>query len=141
LKPIKLILLIVLLTTVITSVKSLSTDETRSELLSGFILVRMAERQGGNVVQLIHKLNTAALLLDAGSEENVTRARTLISEVKAEIPSIVSVGSQNAFNRFIVAVISVAALGILGIIVYVYGSKFYWGLWLRTHGNWRVEPS
>jgi hypothetical protein len=139
LKPIKLILLIILLATAITPVKSLSTDEIRSELESSFILVRMAEQQGGNVIQLVHNLNTAALLLDSGSEENVTQARVLISEVKAEIPSIVTTGNQNASNSITVAAISVAVLGILGILVYVYGSKFYWGLWLRTHGNWRVE--
>jgi hypothetical protein len=141
LKPISLILIFVLLATIVTPVKGVSLDVVRSELVRAFVEVQKAEQDGADVSLLAPKLEAAAVLLNEGGEDNISRALALILEVRIAVPTAVTLGNQYAYNRSIITIISVATLGILGALILVYGSKFYWGLWLRIRGGWRVERS
>jgi hypothetical protein len=141
LKVIPYFVLIVLIAATIAPVESLNKNDVKLELENTFILIQKVEQNGGEVNHLVAKLNTAVVLLDLGSEANVTRASSIISEVVASIPPISTTANQLASMSLINTVVSLVILGILGLLVWVYGSRFYWGLWLRIHGDWKVERS
>jgi hypothetical protein len=133
------LLLVVLLAMSVVPVGAVTQDEARAELAKAFDGVQRAERSMGNVGRLVGELNTAAHLLDVGGDDNVAQASALISDVLASTPTVESSGSQAQTTRLIIRGVLLAVLGAAALLVWLYGSKAYWGLWLRARGGWRVE--
>jgi hypothetical protein len=128
-----------LLVTFSAPVSSISSDDVKSELAEAYIGVRNAEKNGANVTLLVTNLNIAARLIDAGGESNITRAYYLINEVKIARYVVESTSIQfNSFKTYFTT-ISLIIIGVFGILIWFYGTKIYWSLWLRTRGKWRVE--
>jgi hypothetical protein len=139
LRAISLIIFFIIMATIITPVGAVSPDEVRSQLIKAFEEVRIAEREGGNVTMISPKLTAAALLIDEGGEDNLSKASALILEVRNAVPTIAAAGSQYIYTRSIITIISVVTLVIIGIMIWAFGSRVYWNIWLRIHNNWRVE--
>jgi hypothetical protein len=133
------VLVIVLLTVSVVPVGAVTRDEARAELARAFVDVRYAESSFAYVGDLVDKLNTAAHLLDVGGDDNVAQASALISAVLASTPSRISAGSQYETTRLAIRGVLLAILIVSALLVYFYGSRLYWGLWLRSRGKWRVE--
>ena len=89
-KPLLIILILSIFAVSIIPVRSLSTDELRSEIATTFVDIQKTERSGGNVTQLATDLNFAITLLNSGNEENITRASIAISVIRASIPNLMA---------------------------------------------------
>ena len=140
-KIISLICIAAILTVAVIPVEAISSEDVRTELEIAFLETHRAEQNGGNVTKVAWELNTVAKLLDAGGEENITLASNMIAEVRSSIPSLVIEANQYSSRRSMFTVGFLIVLVVVGVLVWVYGSKFYWGLWLRARGNWKVERS
>ena len=138
-KTLTFFFVLLLIAAEVTPVQASTSDELRLEIENAFVRVQGAERNGGNVTLLVAELNKAAVLLDAGGEENLTQASVYIQWVKAATPLVNSEGTRNNSLRLTLTVASLVVLGILGVLVLTQGSKIYWRLWLRFHGGWKVE--
>ena len=122
-------------------VGAITQDEAKADLARAFVGVQRAERSFAYVGDLVDKLNTAAHLLDAGGDDNVAQASVLISDVLTSTPSRESTGSQAQIMRLAIRGVLLAVLAVSALLVWFYGSKVYYGLWLRTRGGWRVEQA
>jgi hypothetical protein len=111
----------------------------RHEAASAFALVAEAENSGGNATFLTLKLDEAVRIIDSGSDAQLPIAEALISEVKTEAPAVGSAGSQAVQTQIIVTGVVLVVLGTSAVLVWLYGSRVFWGLWLRSRGGWRVE--
>jgi hypothetical protein len=141
LKIFSLILVFALLAGNIVTVKSVSSDEVSSELVRAFVDVQNAERSGADIRPLVRDLNVAILLLKSGGEENVTKASFLVTQVRTSAAVLLSQAIQNNYIFSIFTLVSLVILGVLGLIVWFYGSRLYWYVWLRLYSGWRVERS
>ena len=133
------LLVVALLAVLVAPVGAVTQDEARADLARAFVGVQRAERAYGNVGRLVGELNTAAHLLDVGGDDNVAKASALISDVLASTPSVESSGSQAQTTRLAIRGVLLGILGVAALLVWFYGSRVYWGLWLRARGGWRVE--
>jgi hypothetical protein len=133
------ILFFTILAVLVVPVGAVTQDEARTDLARAFVGVHRAERSFAYVGDLVDKLNTAAHLLDAGGDNNVAQASVLISDVLASTPSRESVGSQTQTMRLAIRGVLLAVLAVSALLVWFYGSRVYYGLWLRMRGGWRVE--
>ena len=135
------LLFVALLAVSAVPVGAVTRDEARADLARAFVGVQRAERSFGYVTGLVDKLNTAARLLDTGGDDNVAQASALISDVLVLTPSVESSGSQAQTMRLAIRGVLLAVLLAAAVLVWFYGSRVYWGLWLRARGKWRVERS
>ena len=133
------LLIVAFLALSVMPVGAITRDEARAELAKAFVGVQRAERAYGYVAGLVEKLNTATRLLDVGGDDNVAQAAALISNVLALTPSVESLGNQAELTRLVLTGVSLVILGAAALLVWRYGSRVYWGLWLRVRGGWRVE--
>jgi hypothetical protein len=133
------ILFVTILALSVVPVGAVTRDEARAELETAFVGVQSAERAGYYVAGLVGELNTAAGLLDAGGNDNLAQASTLISDVLASTPTLTSAWIQAQMIRIFVRIVLLATLGVAASIVWFYGSDIYWWLWRRALRGWRVE--
>ena len=133
------ILFFTILTVLVVPVSAVTQDETKADLARAFVGVQRAESSFAYVGDLVDKLNTAARLLDAGGDDNVAQASVLISDVLASTSSRESAGSQAQTMRLAIMGVLLAVLAVSAMLIWFYGSRVYYGLWLRTRGGWRVE--
>jgi len=114
-------------------------DDLRIQLSQVFSLVVKAERSGGDVSGLVAKLDQAASLLNAGDAESLARASSLINQVYGNVGNVADLGAKATTLQYLWAGWTIALLGIWGLLIYLYGSRIFWTLWLRLKRDWRVE--
>ncbi len=118
--------------------RAVTVDQARSDLASAYVAVESAEAAGGNVTALVWRLNIAAALIDTGK---VDEASQIIGEVMASAPQVQMVGAERITNRYIVTGVALVLLVAAGVLVWLRGSRWYWGAWLRAHRGWRIEKA
>jgi len=115
-------------------------EELRGSLGAAFASVLKAEKAGGDVGPLVSRLNEAASLIDSGSDESLARAQSIITEVSGLVPGVAAQGSQSTMLQMVEAWIALVVLGTSAVLVWLYGGRVFWRVWLRAKGGWRAEP-
>jgi hypothetical protein len=136
-----LILLILISVVTVPSVHAVTRGEVELKLGSAYSLVANAEARGGDVSDLVRKLNEAATLANLGDSASLDGAISLIQEVEASVSIIENSGARAVTFQHISIAISLVILGIDGLVVYLYGNRIFWSLWLRTKKGWRAEAT
>ena len=131
-----------LLSTYITApVFAESSDELRLELGAAFIKVAEAEGAGGDVSDLVQVLNSAASLIDKGDDASLKVAEDMIQYVSVSALEKKEEGVQATQYQYIVLAVTLVALIASAAIVWFYGSRVFWALWIRIKRGWRVEAA
>jgi len=124
---------------VVPSVGAVTVEEARTNLARAYVVVSGAEAAGGNVTALAWRLNEAAALINAGGGDNLAKADGVINEVLAAAPQVQSAGAERITNRYIATGVVLVVLVVVGVAVWLRGSRWYWGAWVRAKRGWRVE--
>jgi len=119
--------------------KATNIADLRSKSIDAYRAIEKAESAGGNVTKLSTMLDKAVKLVESGGDANLTEASTILDSVIQGSQVAQIEGSTRITNRYIYTAITVVTLGIVAVLVWVYGSKIFWGAWLRSKGEWRVE--
>lgn len=137
--PALLIVLVFIITS--PSAHAAPVDDVQASLNQAFILVTKAESSGGDVSGLVASLNQAITLVNAGDADSLAKANSIINEVKANVGRVYATGASKIANQYTVISVTLALLAISGLLIYIYGSRLYWSLWLKAWKNWRAEAT
>jgi len=118
-----------------------SNDELRLELGAAFTKVAEAEWAGGDVSDLVQVLNLAASLIDKGDDASLKSAGDMIQYVSVFALEKKEEGVQATNYQHIVLGATLGALVASAAIIWFYGSRVFWALWIRTKRGWRVEAA
>jgi len=131
--------LLLLLLIVVPRVGAASSSDVRASFASAFAEVKRAEQSGGDVSALLPKLNVALQLIDSGNSSDLVKAQTLIDEVSqgAQVAQVSGVQSTN--TQYMVTGVSLVVLGASATLIYVYGGRAFWGVWVRVKRSWVVK--
>ena len=124
-------------------------DDARKKIFEAYAAVVDAEASGGNVTDLVNRLNEAIELIrlaenTSDSEEAsvlIEQAISIADGVLSEVGEVKEEGlALRRFHLFL-SVFSISLIFVSCVLVYFYGPKVFWGLWVRIKGNWRVKSS
>ncbi len=124
-------------------------DDARKKIFEAYVAVVDAEASRGNVTDLVNRLNEAIELIrlaenTSDSEEAsvlIEQAINIADGVLSEVGEVKEEGlALRRFHLFL-SVFSISLLIVSGVLVYFYGPKVFWSLWVRIKGNWRVKSS
>ncbi|MGD0803105.1 MAG: hypothetical protein ABSA11_03430 [Candidatus Bathyarchaeia archaeon] len=113
-------------------------SDVRTELATAYEAVAKAEVAGGNVTALVSQLDDIARKLPGASPDSLATYKSTLDDVLAKAPVAETQGSLRITSRLIVVAGVLIVIAALGVAVYTRGSRWFWGLWLRTHSGWRV---
>ena len=126
-----------------------SSIDVHVKVTEAFTIIREAELAGGDVTRLVDKLNTAVGLISQGdlvASSDLSRAQDLyrqaeetVNQVIMEAPSIREEGVLAQRNSSILLGSELALLAVLGLVIYKFGPRLLWSLWLRVHRDWKVR--
>lgn len=126
-----------------------SSNDAHEKIIEAFSSVQEADNAGGDVSHLVNMLNEALDLIsqaDSIASSNPTQAQELYqqaediaNQVLLEAPLVREEGILAQRNRNIMLEIELAILATLGFILYKFGPKLLWRLWLRAHKDWEVR--
>ncbi len=134
----KRLILLLLVSMVVTPVVCAQVD---LDTLSGqaFTAIVAAEDAGGEVDELLVRLNTALDLIGEGSDENLTSARSILDELLVDVEAIRVAGVQEGNWNAGVAIVKVVVLVSLAAAVWLRGDEYFWRLWRRTKEGYILE--
>ncbi len=104
-----------------------------------FTAISGAEEAGGEVVGLLDRLNEAILLMESGSDVNMTEARDILDAVIVDAEAVRVAGVQQGTSDAVVAVIKVVFLVGLAAGVWLRGDEYFWRLWRRTKRGYELQ--
>ena len=138
----KLALLIIVLSVVLTGQSIVFSqsreDDVRESLMEAFEAIREAEGVGGKVSELLENLNEALRLIEAGGEGNLAGAEEKIESVLAVVPLVRSQGIVSTRNQQIVMGVVIGFVAVWAVVIWRFGPRLFWSLWLRSKSDWRV---
>ena len=104
-----------------------------------------AEKRGADVREAALKLQKALELIRE-AEENpgerealLSRASMLIDEVNSSIPSLIEKGERRILWRNAMIGSTASLIVVAAVLVYRFGPKIFWEIWLRIRSEWVVE--
>ncbi len=97
-----------------------------------FTAISVAEDAGGEIGDLLDQLNEAILLIESGSDENMTDARSILDVVLVDSEAVRAAGVQQGTSDAVVAIVKVVFLVGLAFSVWLRGDEYFWRLWRRT---------
>ena len=125
-----------------------SVDSAQAAVHDAYKALLEASDAGGDVTELTEQLNSALNLIaqseslavsdPSESQRLATQAQDIANSVTAQAPSIKDAGTAQTQTSTLILAGSVAALIITGIIVYVFGQKAMWKIWLKLRSNYSV---
>ena len=115
-----------------------SSSDVRAEFELAFAEVKLAEQHGGDVSALVPKLNLALQLINSGSDNDLRKAQLIIEDVSLEAHSAQVSGVSSTNTQYIIVGVSLIILGASAVLVYVYGGRLFWGVWVRMKRDWVV---
>ncbi len=124
---------------IVPRVEAASNSDVRASFESAFAEVKRAEQSGGDVSTLLPKLNLALQLINSGSDNDLVKAQIIIEDVSLEAHSTQISGAQSTENQYIVTGVSLAILGASATLIYIYGDRLFWGIWVRAKKDWVVK--
>jgi len=96
-----------------------------------FTAISGAEEAGGDVGGLLGRLNEAIMLMESGSDVNMTLARGVLDAVIVDAEAVRAAGVQQGTSDAVVAVVKVVFLVGLAAGVWLRGDEYFWRLWRR----------
>lgn len=120
-------------------VEEVSVDEVRVKLVDAFESVAEAERAGGDVSQLVEELNDVVRLLEAEGDEELPEAESRIEHVLAAASEVKQEGIMLTQHRQITAGCILILLAVSATVVWRFGPRVFWLLWLRFKAEWRAH--
>jgi hypothetical protein len=116
-----------------------------------FADVSRAESSGANVTQLVQELNQALLLINQGesiqgsdpsqASSLFQQASAIASTVEEQIPSALVEGQAATRAELFWLGAYLVGISVACVLIYLFGSRVFWTLWLRTHRSWVVRKS
>jgi len=131
--------LLMLLLLVVPQVEAVSRSETRATFELAFAEVKLVEQYGGDVSALLPKLNLALQLINSGSDNDLVKAQLIIEDVSLEAHSAQASGVSSTNTQYIIVGVSLVILGASAVLVYIYGGRLFWGVWVRMKRGWVVK--
>jgi len=132
-------------------VSAQSSSGVRAQIGQAYSSVLNAEQNGGNVSSLVAKLNAAISLVQQADSINGTnpskahtlyaQASSLASQVVQASPSVAAAGRAFVGGTQLALVVETVGLAGLALVIYRFGSRLFWTLWLRAHKTWRVKKA
>ncbi|MCP8307145.1 MAG: hypothetical protein H3Z53_08720 [archaeon] len=126
-----------------------SSSDAHEKIIEAFASMQEADNAGGDVSHLANKLNEALDLISQGdsiassnssrAQELYQQAEDIANKVILEAPLVQEEGILAQQNSNIMLRVELAVLAVLGFIVYRFGPKLLWRLWLRAHSDWKVR--
>ena len=113
-----------------------SDEDVRNMLTEAFEAVLEAENAGGETLNLVDELNQALRLLDEGKTEE---AMSIVDAVLAVVPDIKQAGLISTRNQQITVTGTLIFSAVSTAVVWRYGKKVFWLLWLRSKRGWKVN--
>ena len=107
--------------------------------MGAFTAISEAEDAGGEIDDLLVQLNMAILLIESGTDVNLTEARVLLNDVLVDAEAVRVAGVAEGNANAVVAVIKVVLLVGLAVGVWLRGDEYFWRLWRRTKQGYLVE--
>ena len=130
---------------------SATSDQLLASAQSTYLKILEAQQAGGNVTSLTNTMNQALALIGEGQSVEGTdpataaglyqQAGSLIQEVNQQLPQVESAGraAEQAELLWLGAfLVSITAVGGL---VYFFGSRVFWNVWVRLHRGWVVKKA
>jgi len=118
-------------------------EEARDKLAEAFEAVAEAERMGGDVSDLVVWLNEAVKLIEegeaCGNESLIGEAFLKAEAVIAEAPVLGEEGAASVRMRMIQNGVVLGVVVVLAVVVWRYGSRVFWRLWVKSKRDWRVK--
>jgi hypothetical protein len=124
-------------------------NDAHEKVMEAFTLVQEADLAGGDVNHLVNKLNEALDLISQAdsiassnpnqAQELYHQAEDIANQVILEAPLVKEEGIIAKQNSNIMLAVELTILAILGFIVYRFGPRLLWKLWLRAHKDWKVK--
>jgi len=118
---------------------------------SAFVATCGAGQSGGNVSQLVARLNIALSLVSEAQAENGTNpakaaidlqnATQIAESVAASSPSISQLGSESRQATVATSEETALAIVIAAALIYIFGDRVYRRLWLFVYRGFLVGPS
>ncbi len=116
-----------------------SVDEVRNKLIDAFEAVAEAEEAGGDVSHLVEELDHAVKLLEAGGGEELLEAESKIQDVLEAVSDVKQEGIVSTQHRQIMAGTILVVLAVVAAVVWRFGPRVFWLLWLRSKRGWRAH--
>ena len=121
-------------------------DSTQTAIHDAYKAIVEANNAGGDISELTDQLNQALKLTSQAqaliiSDPQLTQ--TLFLQAQALAQNVTSqsstVQAEGLFQNPLFIGVSIASLLASGILVYVFGPKIFWKVWLRLRKNYRVK--
>jgi uncharacterized membrane protein len=139
--------LIILLSAItITHAQSITANDAQNSVNNAYKTIVDAYNSGVDVSKLIVQLNQAINLTSQAqtlNNSNPQQAQALASQAEAIAQNVTAQATNDEENGLglspIIVAVSAAILVIGGCIVYLYGPKFFWKIWLNLRKNYHVR--
>jgi len=126
-------------------------DEAREKVYEAYRAVVDAEASGGNVTGLVDRINEAIDLVRRAEKISkddpeqaailAERAINIANEVLDEVGIVKEEGLALRRFRLFLGISSGVLFVFSGFLIYFYGPRVFWGLWVRIKGDWKVRKS
>lgn len=130
---------LLILLALLPTASALEQEELRAVAVEVFRAISEAERAGGDVSELVLRLNEAIRLIDSEKEVDLAQAKVLLEQVRAQTSLVQAAGVQQTTKSYLDIGATLVVLGVVGVLVWVYGSQVFLRLWVRRRVGWRVE--
>ena len=122
-------------------------DEAREKVYEAYGAVVDAERSGGNVSDLVDRLNEAIELIELAENTSdpeeasayAEQAVGIAGEVLSEVGEVKEKGLALRRFRLFLGVFSGFLCVVFCVLIYFYGPRVFWGLWVKIKGGWKVR--
>ncbi|MCP8309503.1 MAG: hypothetical protein H3Z54_12570 [archaeon] len=125
-----------------------SSNDAHEKVMQAFTSMQEAGNAGGDVSNLVDKLNEALDLISqgdsiassnpSGAQELYQQAEDIANQVTLEAPVVREEGILARQSNNKILGVELVILALLGFIVYRFGPKLLWKLWLHAHKDWKV---
>jgi len=126
-------------------------DQLYSEISAAFGRVSVVQGEGGNVTGVVRLLNQALALVEEGASvqgSDAAQAQTyyqqaedVVRSVNAQLPSVEQQGLASSRSQLAWLAATMIVLALAGALVFRFGGRAFWALWVRTHHDWVVRKA
>jgi uncharacterized membrane protein len=109
--------------------------QLESKLIDGYLSIRRAENNGGNVSEMVTMMNQALYYAQIGDN---AKAEEIINKVISIEPEISRIGMENSKIRLYTSVGTIATIITIGILFFIYFRHRIWIYWAKINGNYKV---
>ena len=113
--------------------------DLRERMYDAFQAVVVAENAGGDVSELVQELNAIITLLETGGAVDPAVFESIIVELISQASQVQRSGVSETRQSLIISGSVVLVLLASAGLVWFYGSRVFWSVWLRIKRGWVVK--